>query len=333
MSKPPGKRSILASFASYTPQQSDTEAAETIGTDPSPSSRVPGVIGATQRTLAELREERDQLKALAEAGGEIELDPEVIDPSPFPDRLTDDDEAAFESFKALIASEGQLMPILVRRHPADPRRFQIAYGHRRVRAARELGRKVKAKISELDDRQIALAQGIENSARQDLSWAEKALFASGMAAGGIKARDIRSALAVDDAELARFRAVCRVVPEDIIRTIGRAPKAGRTRWVAFSKACEDAAAVTRVRETLAGAKVSSSDNRFALALNAATARTRRTTESVDVADGDGRKLGTASFKPGEVKIVVNQALAPGFAEFLQAELPGLVARYGEKRDS
>ncbi|MFT4184424.1 MAG: plasmid partitioning protein RepB [Rhizobium sp.] len=333
MSKAPGKRSILASFASYTPQQGASEASREESVTSAPSSRTPGVIGATQRTLAELREERDQLRALAEAGGEVELEPELIDPSPFPDRLTDDDDAAFESFKALIASEGQLMPILVRRHPTDPKRYQVAYGHRRLRAARELGQKVKAKVGDLDDRQIAIAQGMENSARQDLSWAEKALFAAGMASAGIKARDIRAALAVDDGELARFRAVCRAVPQDIMRAIGRAPKAGRTRWVSFSRGCEDAAAVARVRETLAGAKVSSSDDRFVLALNAATARKRQPVKTVDVAGSDGRKLGSASFKPGEVKIVVSQTLAPGFTEFLQDELPDLVRRYSAHKDS
>ncbi|MDR6101757.1 ParB family chromosome partitioning protein [Agrobacterium larrymoorei] len=331
MSKASGKKSILASFASYTPPQQKGDEAPAEDVAPS-ASRVAGVIGATQRTLAELREERDQLKALAEAGGEIEIDPELVDPSPFPDRLKDDSEANFEAFKASIASEGQLIPILVRRHPTVAGRYQVGYGHRRLRAARELGRNVKAKVGELDDRQIALAQGMENSGRQDLSWAEKALFASGMAAAGIKARDIRAALSVDDAELARFRAVCRSVSEDVIRAIGRAPKAGRKRWVALAQACEDSAGMSRVRETLARAKVSDSDARFVAALNAATAKTRPASQSVEVADRQGRKVGTASFKPGEIRILVNQALAPDFAVFLQEELPEIVERYQAKRN-
>ncbi|RWD19035.1 MAG: plasmid partitioning protein RepB, partial [Mesorhizobium sp.] len=145
MSKPSGRKSILASFASYTPQQNEAQAPNAGTEAPTPSSRVAGVIGATQRTLAELREERDELKALLEASGEVELDPELVDPSPFPDRLNDDDGADFEAFKALIAAEGQLMPIFVRRHPSDVARYQVSYGHRRLRAARELGRKVRAK--------------------------------------------------------------------------------------------------------------------------------------------------------------------------------------------
>lgn len=330
MTKAPGKKSILASFASYTPQQNDGETSVEASPAPPSSSRVPGVIGATKRTLAEFREERDHLRALVEGGGEVELDPKLIDPSPFPDRLKDDNDASFEAFKALIASEGQLLPILVRKHPSDHQRYQVAYGHRRLRAARELGLKVKAKIGNLDDRQIAIAQGMENSARQDLTWAEKALFALAMEGAGIKARDIRASLAVDDPELARFRAICRVVPEDIMRAIGRAPRAGRTRWVALSKACKDAGALSRIRETLAGAKGSNSDDRFVLALNAASARASQRASDIDVCDTSGRKLGTASFKPGEVKIIVKQSLAPGFSEFFQDELPALVARYSER---
>ncbi|MCZ7497414.1 plasmid partitioning protein RepB (plasmid) [Aminobacter sp. SR38] len=333
MSKQPGRKSILANFASYTPQQRELEQENAPSEPTTSSSRVAGVIGATQRTLAELREEREELKAQLEASGELELDPELVDPSPFPDRLIDDDEEAFEAFKLLIASEGQMMPILVRRHPADPARYQVSYGHRRLRAARELGLKVKAKVGSLDDRQLVIAQGMENSARQDLTWAEKALFAAGMETAGVKARDIRAALAVDDPELARFRTVCRIVPEDVMRAIGRAPKAGRTRWTALAKACSDDDAVDRVRKTLADAKGSKSDDRFVLALNAAAAKTRKKLETVNVVDASGSKLGTANFTSSEVRITVDPTHAPGFAEFVRSELPALVERYKASRDS
>lgn len=333
MSKAPGKKSILANFASFTPQQSDSGPGKDAGSIATSASRVAGVIGATQRTLTELREERDKLQALAEAGGLFELDPELVDPSPFPDRLNDDDDKTFHSFKELIAAEGQMIPILVRRHPSQEGRYQVAYGHRRLRAARELGVKVKAKIDELDDRQLIVAQGVENSARQDLTWAEKALFTAGMDAAGIKARDIRSALGVDDSELARFRAVCRDVTEDVIRTIGRAAKAGRTRWVALARACTEPGALDRVRETLAHAKVSNSDDRFILALNAAVATRKQVDEKVQISDSRGRKVGTASFKSGAVKIVVNRSTAPDFTEFLLDELPNLIEKYEATRRS
>ncbi|MFX8852474.1 ParB N-terminal domain-containing protein, partial [Acinetobacter baumannii] len=90
--------------------------------------------------------------------------------------------------------------------------FQVIYGHRRWRAAKDLGLLVKAIVVAYDDRELAIAQGIENAARQDLSWIEKALFAFRMEDAGVKARDIRAALSIDDAELARFRSVTRAIP-------------------------------------------------------------------------------------------------------------------------
>jgi len=253
--KRPSGRSILANFGSFSKP-------ETAPDSPSPPARADaptqpaarvgaGVIGATQRSLAELRGERDRLQALVDAGGGSELDPSSIDPSPFPDRLPDDSQVDFEALRKLVADEGQKVPIQVRRHPTVSGRYQVVYGHRRWRAALDLGIKVKATVVALSDSELVVAQGIENAARQDLSWIERALFAWRMDQAGIKARDIRAALSVDDPELARLRAVCRAVPVEVIEAIGRAPKAGRPRWVALATAIgEDSAALDRVRKTL-----------------------------------------------------------------------------------
>jgi ParB family chromosome partitioning protein len=328
MSKAPGKKSILASFAAYTqppvPEPSPDDTPET----KAPPARVgAGVIGATQRSLTELRAERDQLKALVESGSGRELDPALIDPSPFPDRLPDDDQSSFEDFKALMAAEGQIVPILVRPNPDAADRYQVVYGHRRLRAARELGLRVKATVASFEDRELAIAQGIENAARQDLSWIEKALFAARMDAANVKPRDIRSALAIDDPELARFRSVCRAVPEDIIQAIGRAPKAGRTRWAALAKAFADAAAIKRVRQTLAAGKGLESDPRFVLALAAATEREKVAPSDVALTDARGRSLGKVSFAKREIKLTIDPSEASAFQAFMQEELPNLVERY------
>ncbi|MBS9722143.1 plasmid partitioning protein RepB [Tianweitania sp. BSSL-BM11] len=334
MSKAPGKKSILASFAAYTAPPGPAPEKEQPREPSAPLARVgAGVVGATQRSIAELRAERDELKALVEAGTGRELDPAVIDPSPFPDRLPDDDQTSFESFKALIASEGQIVPILVRPSPGNPDRYQVIYGHRRLRAARELGLNVKATVTEFDDRELAIAQGIENAARQDLSWIEKALFAARMDAAGVKARDIRSALSIDDPELARYRAVCRAIPEDIIQTIGRAPKAGRTRWASFAKACADDAALDRTRETLAAAKVQDSDRRFVLALEAATAKEKPEQTDLALRNSAGRTLGRAQFSRREIKLTIETKEAASFSDFLQNELPSLVERYYAEKDA
>ena len=116
----------------------------------------------------------------------VEIDPDLIDPSPVADRLPDDTDAAFQSFKEGIERDGQKLPIQVRPHPQEPGRFQIAFGRRRCRAAKSLGRPVKAVVANLSDAELIIAQGIENSARQDLTWIERALFAWRMDESGLK---------------------------------------------------------------------------------------------------------------------------------------------------
>nr|UYG49539.1 replication protein B [Bradyrhizobium sp.] len=339
-SKRPSDRSILANFGSYSaPNTEASELSPTVGAGApiKPPLRVgAGVIGATQRSLAELREERDRLQALVDAGAGSELDPSSIDPSPFPDRLPDDSRLDFDALKKLIAEEGQKVPIQVRRHPTVSGRYQVVYGHRRWRAALELGVKVKAMVVALSDSELVVAQGIENAARQDLSWIERALFTWRMDQAGIKPRDIRASLSIDDPELARLRAVCRAVPVEVIEAIGRAPKAGRPRWVALASALdEDSAALNRARETLSADKVSrlSSDDRFKLVFAAVRQPVARSHNELELRSPAGKTFGKAKFSKGDIKLIVSDKHATEFSAFLEEELPALVGRFFAQQGS
>ena len=289
-----------------------------------------GVIGVTQRTLSDIRQERDDLrKQLASAGGARELSTDLIDPSPFPDRLTDATDAGFESLKRLIEEEGQKVAIQVRAHPASGDRFQIVFGHRRWRAAKDLGRPVKAEIVTATDEELAVAQGIENSARQDLTWIEKALFAWRLEEAGIKARCIRAALSVDDAELARFRSVCRALPQDIINLIGRAPRIGRPRWAELAKRVSEAGGVGAIRKTLSADKILRvpSDERFRVALAALTELKASPNAPLELSLPDGRSVGRLSTAKGEVRIAVDKEHAASFAAFMAREAAALIERF------
>lgn len=342
MSKPPARKSILANFSSFEPPPVKVNEGQ-IGGDPAasvlPAQQLPrvgaGVIGATQRSLSDLREERDRLRAQVDAGGSAEIDPALIDPSPFPDRLPDDADVSFVSLKKLISEEGQKVPIQVRPHPTDEGRYQVVYGHRRWRAASELGIKVKATILPLTDSELVVAQGIENAARQDLSWIERALFAWRMENANIKARDIRAALSIDDAELAKFRAVCRALPVDVIEAIGRAPKVGRPRWLALATAVGGSGiALSQVVETLSADKVLAlpSDDRFRQALNAIKQPDRRTSSELALKGPNGKAVGKATFKGGDVKLSIGEEHASAFSQFMENELPDLLSRFFAEKD-
>lgn len=339
MSKAP-RKSIVASFGLLSaalessvpsePAQKESPSA------PSPSGgRVgAGVIGAAHRAIDDIRSERDRLKALVESGGGAiqELDPSLVDPSPFPDRLPDDDDNGMDVLRKSIEVEGQKVPIQVRKHPSMSGRYQIVYGHRRWHAAKALGKPVKAIEVELSDLDLVVAQGIENAARQDLTWIERALFASRMDDTGIKPRDIYAALAIEDAELARMRNVYRNIPADIIHQIGRAPKIGRPRWSELARfVAGNPEIAERVRGALSDMGATNSDARF-LAVLSILKPESKSPEAVNVFSGDGEKLGQYVSSAKDVRISADGPMGRAFLRFVEAELPTLANRFLKEKD-
>lgn len=334
------KKSIIANFDKFVTGEAAQPATSPMAPSPFPRpARVgAGVIGAAERSISQIVEERDRLQALVASGGggSVELDANLVDASPFRDRLPDDDDEAFEAFKRGMEAEGQKVPVQLRRHPELDGRFQVIYGHRRVRAAKELGRPVKALVLEMSDRDLAIAQGIENSERQDLTWIERAVFAWRMEQADVKARDIRAALSVDDPELAKMRSVLRALSVEVIEMIGRAPKVGRPRWLTLAQTVTDhGSALTAIRKTLSGDKVleASSSDRFLKALAAAAKVGAKAgagasaPDEVKLVTGGGRPLGKAIFSGKEVRLVVDKDRSAAFTAFLKAELPALMERF------
>lgn len=260
----------------------------------------------------------------------VALDPSLIDASPFADRLLDDEPERFASFASNIADHGQKVPVQVRPHPDRPGRFQAVYGHRRVAAARHLGIAVNAQIVEVSDRDLAIAQGVENSARQDLSWIERALFAQRMDEAGIRARDIYTALSIDDAELARMRGVCRNIPIDVIEAIGRAPKVGRPRWVSLAKSfAKNENAVQNIRDMMQSERIRrmGSDARFSWVHELLAESRAMGSGSTPLHDTDGAALGEVRFSSKELRIVASNDRGLAFADFVRAELPRLIDEF------
>lgn len=99
---------------------------------------------------------------------------EYLEPGPFqPRRLFAAEE--MESLIDSIRDKGVLQPILVRRHPSDPTRYQIIAGERRWRAAQAAQlHEVPVVIREFDDREALEVALVENIQRQDLTPIEEA---------------------------------------------------------------------------------------------------------------------------------------------------------------
>lgn len=198
----------------------------------------------------------------------VEISPDLIDSSFVNDRLGQDDEA-FQELKASIEAGRQDTPVLLRPHPKTSGRYMVVFGHRRVRAAGELNRMVRAVVKPMDDVAHILAQGQENTARADLSFIEKAIFARNLAEIGQPKDIIMSALTVDGTLLSRMLSVSQQIPMEIIDAIGPAKQIGRDRWESFKKlvAVEENARLAQEITSEPGFAELKSDARFELLLS------------------------------------------------------------------
>ena len=213
-------------------------------------NRSRGAFGAITKSIDELaakaQSAREFEARLLKGATVVELDPAILDASFVADRMGDDREA-FDQLVEAIRERGQDSPILVRPHPTGDGRYMIVFGHRRARAANILGKPVKAVVKDLDDKSHVIAQGQENSARADLSFIEKAVFASNLETKGYDRSVIMAALSVDKSVVSKMISVANDIPSGVINAIGAAKESGRDRWYALA---------VKFRESLAGTSAS-----------------------------------------------------------------------------
>ena len=291
---------------------------------PAPSRRAPepapprGAVGALQSSLTRLQENAVQ-----------EIDPHAIHAAGVSDRLGADEEAD-DALRESIRAHGQQVPVLVRPRQGEPGQYDIVYGRRRVLAMRDLGLPVKAMVRQLDDQALILAQGQENTARQDLSFIEKASFAAQLDALAYDRPTIAAALSMDLPMISRMLKVGRAFEIDFLREIGSAPSIGRERWLKLAEAMEKNGVRERVEARLpALAMISGSDARFeqvlAWATNAPAPKSARLpARSRKVKSSSGQPI--ARLKTGDkgLTLTVDESQTPGFSEWLDAQAEDLI---------
>lgn len=276
-----------------------------------------GAIGAVSRSIELLKSQ-----------SLTELDPDLIDAPLVADRLEESPEQ-FEEFARQIRENGQQVPILVRPHPSVEGRYQIAYGRRRLRAVKAAGIQVKAAVRPLTDDELVLAQGQENSARQDLSFIERALYAAELEAGGFQRPLIMAALAIDKTGISRLIAAAKQLPADVIRAIGPAPKAGRDRWGEFSVRMEQSGALEKVRELLSddAVKALSSDDRFSRLFDAIAPKKPKSPRAQVWKAEDGTKAARYRQDAKTLTLTIDKEAAPEFSDYLLSALPEIYASF------
>lgn len=305
-----------------------------VSDDPTPRHMSAGVVGAMRSQLSNMvRAAEDAQAKLASGDHAFEVDPNRIEDSFIKDRLGSDDDA-FGELMELIKEHGQQVPVLLRPHPSRTGWYQIAFGHRRVRALRELGRPVRAFVRTLSDEELVVAQGQENSAREDLTYIEQARFAVALEDRGFDRAVIMAALAVDKGSLSRLITIGRGVPVELVEAIGPAPKAGRPRWVELTERLSAGCSVDKWQKVMreGSFKSAKSDERFRMVfaeLAPPKETVRATTETIN--RGDGKKLARVKRSGAEVAVIMDGSAGAAFGEFVASQIGALYEAFERQR--
>ncbi len=218
---------------------------DSISTASAPS---PAATTSMMKSNRALRSARDAV----DAHQVWELDPDSIIDDRLADRL---DPSDVLDLRDAIETNGQTVPILVRRHPSEADKYLLVYGRRRLEAIRlsDKVEKVRALVATMDEQHAVQAQISENMARRDLSYIEKALFAKELVEAGYgNQSQVAEVLTVTKSSISMALNVVEMVGIDVIQAIGAAHGIGRPKWEALAKAIDQSGAdrdrVVRVAE-------------------------------------------------------------------------------------
>ena len=272
-----------------------------------------GAIGAVSKSIAELRG-----RAL------VEVPADMIDDAGLKDRL-DEDADGIAALAESIREHGQQVPVLLRHSPNYEGRYEVVYGRRRVAALRLLRGKVTAMVRDLNDRELIVAQGQENTARRDLSFIEKANFARQMVAQGFERKIVCEALHIDKTVVSRMLNVADAVPEAVIRLIGAAPAAGRDRWMALAERIGDTSE-QRIAELAQG---DTSDARFQAVFDGlAPQKPKARPAPRPLTGSDGAVLGQVKPSAKGARLTVTD---PQFGDWLAARMQEIHREFLKER--
>ena len=298
-------------------------------------SRALKSMGLSLQNLSAEAGEAEKLRSQLAAGEHVvEIDPDLIDPSFVRDRLRDHSDPGLDDLKESIASHGQQVPILIRPHPETEGRYQVAYGHRRLEAARQLKRAIRAIVRNLSDVELIVAQGKENLERRDLSFIERALFAARLEDRGFDRSALTASLAVHKGNLSTMIAVARSVPVELIEAIGPAPKVGRPRWEQLAGALGGKSASSRAKAAIESRNFTAADSdaRFRLVL-AALQPSRRLPSSQVIKGEAGQAVAKLDRAGDRIRLTIHDDRTEAFGSYLAEQLPEIYAAFLRRADA
>ena len=297
-----------------------------------PAATPVGAIGQSLGEFSERAKRAEEIERQLTAGHVIvELDPALIDPSFIADRMPSSPETVANLADA-IREHGQINPILVRPNPEVAGRFQVAFGHRRLRAVSSLGRPIKAVVRELTDEQLVIAQGQENDERKDLSYVEKARFALGLEQRFSRAT-IMAALSVYKSDLSNMLSVARKIPEEIVDAIGPAPGIGRRGWIELADHLAKGGAADPVRKLALAPEFQrlESDERFKKVLGSLKPRSEQIRTDIWTT-ASGTSLAKVTQNDERISLTIDRRKSPEFADFVLTRVRDLYLEFEASAD-
>ena len=172
-----------------------------------------------------------------------------------------------------------------------------------------------------------LAKGLENAARRNLSFYEKARFAEAIQAAGYDGATVRQVLNLSASGQSHLTKVTQNVPVKIGDLIGAAPKSGRPRWTELaelflSRKLAERAALDILAKISATAN---SDERLELLIKEATKRGAKTssgTREITPLEGVTIKAGRATLSLS----VKKSGTSAEFATWLESNLAEIIKK-------
>ncbi|MDO6966121.1 plasmid partitioning protein RepB [Rhizobium alvei] len=286
-----------------------------------PATKLTANIGNALREQNERLSRAEEIeRRLAEGQAVVELETSSIEPSFVQDRM----QGEIDGLLASIREQGQQVPILVRPHPDLPDRYQVAFGHRRLRAVSDLGLPVKAVVRELTDEQLVVAQGQENNEREDLTFIEKARFAYRLNKQ-FSREIVIAAMSIDKSNLSKMLLIVDALPSELIDAIGAAPGVGRPSWQQLAELLEKAASPVEAINFASSTEVQtlSSADRFKAVIDHLKPRriARGLPDVMSTPDGD--RLAQVTQSKSKLEITIDRKATPDFAAFVLEHLPAL----------
>ncbi|MFA8388001.1 MAG: plasmid partitioning protein RepB [Pelagibaca sp.] len=292
------------------PAKDETESPAPSPTPPK-AAKLPGSVGGLRDSLREIT-----------ANSIRDIEPDQIDMDGLRDRLVLEDSSIDELAES-IRKHGQQVPIMVR-PSAQPDRYRIVYGRRRLAAIRKVGGTVKAIVRTLDDDASLIAQGQENNLRLDPSFIEKSIFIKEMQESGYKPAVIQDALGLTRQGVSNHRVVIEQLPDGLVQLIGPAHGIGRRQWADLSALSVNVDLVDIANETIAALPDHTpSSEKFQAVYSACSSKARsekklpsRGVTSV-IKDEHGSSLGTLTIDEKMVAIKVTKKNNPEFSQWLE----------------